>query len=37
MLHAISLKFKHPITGNTLKLEAPLPEYFQTILNSLNN
>lgn len=35
MLHAKSLKFKHPITGKTLKLEAPLPEYFEDVLNRL--
>ena len=35
MLHAKSLEFKHPITGETLKLEAPLPEYFEDVLNAL--
>ena len=35
MLHAKSLEFKHPITGETLKLEAPLPEYFENVLNRL--
>lgn len=35
MLHAKSLEFKHPITGKTLKLEAPLPEYFEDVLNRL--
>lgn len=35
MLHARSLEFKHPITGETLKLEAPLPEYFQNVLEIL--
>ena len=34
-LHAKSLEFKHPITENDMKLEAPLPEYFQNILNEL--
>ena len=29
MLHAKSLEFKHPITGNIMKLEAPIPEYFE--------
>lgn len=37
MLHAKSLEFKHPITGEVLKLEAPLPEYFQNVLNELDN
>ena len=35
MLHAKSLEFKHPITGKILKLEAPLPEYFEDVLNRL--
>ena len=35
MLHAKSLEFKHPITGKQMKLEAPLPEYFEQILNKL--
>lgn len=35
MLHAKSLEFKHPITGKQMKLEAPLPEYFEEILNKL--
>jgi len=35
MLHAKSLEFKHPITGEILKLEAPLPEYFKKVLNKL--
>lgn len=36
-LHAKSLEFKHPITGKKMKLEAPLPQYFQEILNTLDN
>ena len=35
MLHAKSLEFKHPITGKVLKLEAPIPEDFQKVLNKL--
>ena len=35
MLHAKSLTFKHPITGKLLNLEAPLPEYFEEVLNLL--
>lgn len=35
MLHAKSLEFKHPTTGETMKLEAPLPEYFTEVLNKL--
>ena len=37
MLHAKSLDFKHPITGKQMHLEAPLPEYFEKVLNSLKN
>ena len=35
MLHAKSLEFKHPTTGKILKLEAPLPAYFNEVLNKL--
>ena len=31
-LHAKSLKFKHPITGKEMFLEAELPEYFKEII-----
>ena len=31
-LHAKSLDFKHPITGKELHIEAPMPEYFEKIL-----
>lgn len=31
-LHAKSLKFKHPLTGKEMTIEAPLPEYFENIL-----
>ena len=37
MLHAKSLEFKHPITGNIMKLEAPIPEYFEEVLKTLDN
>ena len=36
MLHAKSLEFKHPITGKVMKLEAPLPEYFEEVLKKLD-
>ena len=36
-LHARKLEFKHPITGKEMKLEAPLPEFFQDIINMLEN
>ena len=35
MLHSSRLEFKHPITGQEMKLEAPLPEYFEEILQKL--
>ena len=35
-LHAKSLEFKHPITGKKMKLEAPLPDYFENILSRLD-
>ena len=35
MLHAKYLKFKHPVTGEELELEAPLPEYFEEVLKQL--
>ena len=36
-LHAQKLEFKHPITGEEMKLEAELPEYFQNIIQNLVN
>ena len=35
MLHSKSLKFVHPITGKEMFIEAPLPEYFENVLNML--
>ena len=35
-LHAKNLEFKHPITGKEMKLEAPLPDYFENILKKLD-
>lgn len=37
MLHSKILEFKHPITGKNMHLEAKLPEYFEEILNKLND
>lgn len=34
-LHAKSLKFKHPITGKEMFIEAPMPEYFENIIKEL--
>ena len=36
MLHSRYLEFDHPITGKRLKLEAPLPEYFEEVLKELD-
>lgn len=36
MLHAKKLEFTHPITNKYMKLEAPIPEYFQEIIDTLN-
>ncbi len=35
-LHAQKLEFKHPITNKEMKLEAPLPDYFENIIKKLN-
>ena len=37
MLHAKSLEFTHPVTGQKMYFEAELPEYFKEIINKLNN
>jgi len=34
-LHAKFLEFVHPITNKEMQLEAPIPEYFQEIINRL--
>ena len=36
-LHAKKLEFKHPITQKEMKLEAPLPKYFEKIIDELKN
>ncbi len=35
MLHAKQIEFIHPTTGEKMKIEAPLPVYFQNILDKL--
>ena len=35
MLHAKSLKFVHPISEEEMFIKAPLPEYFENVLNEL--
>ena len=34
-LHAMTLGFTHPVTGEQVICEAPLPEYFQKLLKNL--
>lgn len=36
MLHSTILKFKHPISGKEIMLEAPLPQYFKDVLSKLD-
>ena len=36
MLHAKELEFVHPVTNKKVKFEAPLPEYFEEILEELD-
>jgi 23S rRNA pseudouridine1911/1915/1917 synthase len=36
LLHAYRLTFTHPRSGKEVSFEAPLPDYFQKILDSLN-
>lgn len=35
MLHSWKIKFTHPITGEEIEIEAPLPEYFVEVLEKL--
>ena len=35
MLHAYQLEFIHPITKEPMKITAPLPKYFETVMNEL--
>lgn len=37
MLHAKSLDFKHPITGEQMHLEAELPSYFKEVLKDIGD
>lgn len=37
MLHAKSLDFKHPITGEPMHLEAELPSYFKEVLKDIGD
>lgn len=35
MLHAESIEFKHPVTNKVMKIEAPIPKYFEEVINEL--
>lgn len=35
MLHAKSIEFKHPVTNKLMKIDAPIPKYFEKIINEL--
>lgn len=35
MLHAKRIEFAHPISGEILKIEAPMPKYFEEILEKI--
>lgn len=35
LLHAYKLKFKHPVTGEDMEFTAPIPDYFDEVLNIL--
>lgn len=37
MLHAMVLGLKHPRTGEYIEVSAPLPEYFEKLLNTFRN
>ena len=35
MLHAKKIEFVHPTTGDKMKIEAPLPKYFEDVIDKL--
>ena len=37
LLHAFKLSFTHPVTGEPMSFEAPLPDYFEKMLKKLSN
>ena len=37
MLHAKSIEFMHPSKNELMKIEAPLPEYFTDVIQTLEN
>lgn len=36
LLHAQTLMFRHPLTGSEMSFSAPLPDYFQKVLDELD-
>ena len=36
MLHAKELEFRHPTTNKNVKFVAPLPKYFEEVLEELD-
>ena len=37
MLHAKSIEFVHPVSKKIMKIEAPLPEYFEEVLSYIRD
>ena len=37
LLHAAQLSFTHPTTGEFMSFSAPIPQYFEKVLNALRN
>ena len=37
MLHSYKLEFTHPVTQKKMELEAPIPKYFEDVLEALRN
>lgn len=35
MLHAKQIEFTHPVSKKKIKIEAPLPKYFEEVLKTL--
>lgn len=35
MLHAKQIEFMHPVSKGKIKVEAPLPKYFEDVLKTL--
>ncbi len=37
LLHAIGLELTHPVTGERMNFQAPLPDYFEEVMKKLEN